>query len=268
MMSKYWQQREAQQRLKFQSKTENEINRELRKLYRAAADKVVSDMELIYPSLLEDDALANYYYRYKRYYQLRERINKELSTLGKSELKLLDKKFETMYKYSSWKTLEGLNFSVDNKMELEKVIQTLWDNRGAWKESVWCKDGLTGAQRVEKTMTKLQNKIEKGISDCVLRGASKDELVRELKSTFGVSFSDADRIARTELTYIQNQATRDSYIKAGITQYEFLAESDDRTSDECEDLNGQVFDIAAAVVGVNYPPIHPNYRSTVLAVID
>lgn len=268
MMSKYWQKREVEQRLRFQSKTEKEINEELVKLYRAAADKVIEDMELIYPSLLTDDALANYYYRYKRYYQLREKINKKLSSLGKKELKVLDKKFEIMYKYSSWKTLEGLNFSVDNKMELEKVIQSLWDNRTSWRETVWCKDGLTGAQRVEKTMARLQNKIEKGMSDCVLRGASKDELVKELKSTFGVSFSEADRIARTELTYIQNQATRDSYLKAGVTQYEYLAEIDGKTSDVCAELNGQRFDIAAAVVGVNYPPLHPNCRSTVLAVID
>lgn len=267
-MNNYWQKREAEQRLRFQTKTEKEINKELRKLYLAAADKVVSDMELIYPSLLTDDALANYYYRYKRYYKLREKINKELTTLGNSELKLLNKKFETMYKYSSWKTLEGLNFAVDNKMELEKVVQTLWDNRGSWRETVWCKDGLSGAQRVEKTMTKLQNKIEKGISDCVLRGASKDELVKELRSTFGVSFSEADRIARTELTYIQNQATKDSYIKAGVKEYEFLAEIDDSTSDECAELNGERFSIEAAIVGVNYPPLHPNCRSTVLAVID
>lgn len=267
-MSNYWQKREAEQRLRYQIKTEKEINRELAQLYRAAADKVIEDMELIYPTLLTDDALSNYYYRYKRYYRLLERINKELSSLGNKELNLLEEKFETMYKYSSWKTLKGLNFSTDNKMELEKVISSLWENRTSWKETVWCKDGLTGAQRVEKAMTQLQNKLEKGMSDCVLRGASKDELVRSLKSTFDVSFSEADRLARTELTYIQNQATKDSYIKAGVSQYEFLAATDDRTSDMCSDLNGKRFDIAAAVVGVNYPPLHPNCRSTVLAVID
>ena len=268
MMSKYWQKREAEQRLRYQLKTEKEIEKELEKLYRAAADKVIRDMELIYPSLLEDEVLANYYYRYKRYYQLREKINKRLSKLGKKELELLEEKFEKMYKYSSWKTLEGMNFSIDNKMELEKIVQSLWDNRTSWSKTVWCKDGLNGAQRVEKTMSKLQNRLEKGMSDCVLRGASKDELIRELKATFGVSFSEADRLARTELTYIQNQATKDSYIKAGVTQYEYLAEIDNRTSEICAEMNGQRFDVAAAVVGVNYPPLHANCRSTVLAVID
>lgn len=267
-MSAYWQRREAEQKLRFQTKTEKELERELRKLYTSAADKVIKEMEFIYPSLLEDDALANKYYTYIRYYELRERINKQLSALGVKEIKQLEEKMEKMYLYSSWKTLKGLNFSVDNKMELEKVIQSLWDNRTSWSETVWCKDGFTGAQRVEKAMTQLQNQLERGMSDCVLRGASKDELVKTLKSRFGVSFSEANRMARTELTYIQNQATKDSYIKAGIEEYEFLAEDDDRTSDLCADLNGQRFPITAAIVGVNYPPLHPNCRSTVLAVID
>lgn len=267
-MSKYWQEREAKQRLRYQAKTEKEIEKELRRLYKAAADKVIEDMEYIYPSLLEDDVLSNYYYRYMRYYKLREKINKQLSILGRKELKELEKKYENMYKFASRKTLEGLNFFIENQMELEKVISSLWDNRTSWSETVWCKDGLSGAQRVEKQMTSLQNSLEKGMSDCLARGASKDELVKTLKSRFGVSFSEADRMARTELTYIQNQATKDSYVKAGVTQYEYLAETDGRTSDICAEMNGQRFDINAAVVGVNYPPLHPNCRSTVLAVID
>lgn len=267
-MSKYWQKREAQQKLRFQTKTEKEIERELRKLYRATADKVIEAMELLYPSLLEDEALASYYYRYKKYYKLIEQINKELTLLGKEEIKVLENKFDNMYNYSAWKTLKGLNYSVSNKVEMEKVIQSLMDNRKSWSETVWCKDGLAGSQRVEKAMTQLQNHLERGMSDCVVRGASKDELVKTLQHRFDVSFSEADRLARTELTYIQNQATKDSYQKAGVKEYEFLAEEDDRTSDICEELNGQRFPIDSAVVGVNYPPLHANCRSTVIAVID
>lgn len=267
-MSAYWQKREAEQKLKFQSKTEKEIERELRTLYRAAADKVIKEMEILYPSLLEDDALASYYYRYQKYYKLIEHINKELTLLGKSEIKVLESKFENMYRYSALKTLKGLNYSKGSKAELETVLQSLMDNRTSWSSTVWCRDGLAGSQRVEKAMTQLQNQLERGMSDCVMRGASKDELVKTLQDRFSVSFSDADRLARTELTYIQNQATKDSYIKAGVKEYEFLAEADDRTSDECADLDGQRFPIDAAMVGVNFPPLHPNCRSTVLAVID
>ena len=267
-MSNYWQLREAEQKLRYQTKTEKEIARELGRLYRAAADKVLVDMESVYLSLLKDDVLINKYYLYKRYFELRDNINKQLSSLGSKELKELQKNLKDMYIYSSKKTLKGLNFPIENKKELQKVVQTLWNNRNSWSQTVWCKDGITGAQRISKAMTRLQNSLEKGMSDCVVRGASKDELVKTLKGSFSVSFSEADRMARTELTYIQNQAAKDSFIKAGVEQYQFLAEQDDRTSQICSQLNGQRFNIQTSIVGVNYPPCHPNCRSTVLAVID
>lgn len=267
-MSKYWQIREAEQKLRYQAKTEKEIALELEKLYRAAADKVLLDMESVYSSLLKDEVLINKYYLYVRYFELREVINKELTSLGKKELIELEKSLKDMYIYSTKKTLKGLNFTVENKQELDNVIQSLWDNRNSWSETVWCKDGLSGAQRVAKSMTQLQNSLEKGMSDCIVRGASKDELVKTLMKRFSVSYSEAARMARTELTYIQNQATKDSYTKAGIEQYEFLAEKDSRTSDICSELNGQKFNIQSAIAGVNFPPLHPNCRSTVLAVIN
>lgn len=266
-MSTYWQLREAEQRLKFQSKTEKELEKELERIYRASADKLIDKMVNLYPQLLDEDTLVTHYYRYIRYFELREQINKELISLGKKELKEVEDKLKIMYLYSSKKTLKGLDFPINNKKELETVIKALWDNRTSWSTTVWCKDGLSGTQRVEKAMTQLHNQLERGLSDCVLRGASKDELVKTLKSRFGVSYSEASRMARTELTYIQNQATLDSYKQAGIEQYEFLAELDDRTSDICHQLNKQRFNIDSADVGVNYPPMHPNCRSTVLAVI-
>lgn len=267
-MSNYWQQREAEQRLRFQAKKEKEVAQKLGELYRASANKITDDMVKLYPLLLDDNTLANNYYKYQRYFQLREYINQELSKLGNKELKELEKGLKEMYIYSMKKTLKGLKISANNNKELENVIKSLWDNRTSWKETVWCQDGLNGAQRIAKQMTQLQNALERGMTDCVVRGVSKDELVKTLKSTFGVSYSEANRLARTELTYIQNQATKDSYLKAGVQEYEYLAEVDNRTSELCEELNGKRFNINAAIVGVNYPPMHPNCRSTVLAVID
>jgi hypothetical protein len=44
--------------------------------------------------------------------------------------------------------------------------------------------------------------LEKGLVDCVTRGVSKDELVKTLMETFNVGYRKADRIARTELSYV------------------------------------------------------------------
>jgi uncharacterized protein with gpF-like domain len=43
---------------------------------------------------------------------------------------------------------------------------------------------------------------------------------------------------------------------------------DSRTSEICRELNGKRFKLSEAEVGVNYPPMHPNCRSTTQLVLD
>ena len=60
----------------------------------------------------------------------------------------------------------------------------------------------------------------------------------------------------------------DSYKEAGVEYYEYLAVGDDRTSEECMDLNGKIFRLDEARVGENFPPMHPNCRCTIIPVMD
>lgn len=269
-MSAYWKRREQLQRQRFQTKKEKEIEARLRKNYKRVADSVTTDIELLYLRLLDEgeDTLANNLYRYNRYYQLRERINLRLKELGADTLEELCKGMKDMYVWTSTNALNDIGFETPSSLGLRGVAESLWDNRESWSERVWCADGLNASQRIAKNMAKLQETLERGLQDCVARGVGKDELVKTLMKRFDVSYSDANRVARTELTYVQNQATKDSFVKAGVKEYEYLAEIDDRTSEECEELDGQRFPIESAIVGVNYPPRHPNCRCTVLAVLD
>ena len=93
--------------------------------------------------------------------------------------------------------------------------------------------------------------------DCVARGASHKELVKEITHTFSTSFSRADALVRTELNYVQNQCAMDTYEEAGLLQYEILAENDSRICEECEDMDGRRFLLDEMVAGVNCPPFHP-----------
>lgn len=53
-----------------------------------------------------------------------------------------------------------------------------------------------------------------------------------------------------------------------IKKYKYLAELDKHTSEICQELDGQVFLLEEAEVGINYPPMHPNCRSTVIGYFD
>ncbi len=64
--------------------------------------------------------------------------------------------------------------------------------------------------------------------------------------------------------YIAGQADIEAYKAAGIEWYEFMATEDERTSEICRSLDGKKFRISEAKAGVNYPPMHPNCRSTTI----
>lgn len=83
----------------------------------------------------------------------------------------------------------------------------------------------------------------------------------------GSGYKETQRLVRTELNYALNEATKIAYEEDEIEEYEFLAEIDNRTSAICKELNGQIFKVKDAVVGINYPSMHPNCRSTTMPVI-
>ena len=52
----------------------------------------------------------------------------------------------------------------------------------------------------------------------------------------------------------------------GVEKYKILSAHDGRTCDKCADLDGKIFPIDKAEIGVNFPPFHPRCRDTILAV--
>ena len=50
----------------------------------------------------------------------------------------------------------------------------------------------------------------------------------------------------------------------GIEQYQILAILDDRTSDICQEMDGTIVPLNEKEVGINYPPFHPNCRTTTI----
>ena len=101
----------------------------------------------------------------------------------------------------------------------------------------------------------------------VALGISRQKMNKMILKEFDTAYYCADRLVRTESMFIYNRAHYDYYKQAGIVQYEFLAEIDNRTSVKCKDHNRKVYYLAEAQVGLNYPPLHPNCRSTVIPVI-
>lgn len=189
----YWQKRELKQRELQYDRTLAQYEAELRKQYQQSLKAVSRDIEKLYDELLVSSAdgtlLASDLYKYNRYFSLMKSLNKQLKALGGKEITITNQKLLDMYAITS---SSAINFSGEfNQKTAKEVIN-----------SIWCADGKHWSNRIWQNKAQLQVALEKGLIDCVSRGVSKDELVKILMEIFDVSYRKADRIARTELSYV------------------------------------------------------------------
>ena len=98
--------------------------------------------------------------------------------------------------------------------------------------------------------------------NCVVTGKKTTQLRDLLMHRFKVSRSQANALVRTELAHIETEAARQRYEDYGLSQYEFLADTDERTckhhSASCASLDRKRFYFSEMQAGVNAVPMHPN----------
>lgn len=129
--------------------------------------------------------------------------------------------------------------------------------------------GKMFSDRIWDNKDALVKYIQQDLTVGIIRGDSIQKMARQLKKDLKVLYYQAERLVRTETNYAMNQAHLKGYKDSGVVEkYEFLAAHDKRTSKLCRDLDGQMFELSKAVVGENYPPMHPNCRSTVVPVLE
>lgn len=160
----------------------------------------------------------------------------------------------TMYDIQKYTGL-GFGFSGVDRKRLDQILRYNWSGRH-FSERVWLNSRATARQ------------LSSALTEVILQGKTSRQTFDELMAASGGSRMAANRLLRTETNYITNQATAEAYEQAGITKYRYMAVLDGRTSTLCQEKDGEVFELAKAEVGVNYPPLHPFCRSQISPVID
>ena len=126
----------------------------------------------------------------------------------------------------------------------------------------WAKEHFS--DRIWGGVDKLSRELKENLTVGLIRGEGVKEMTKRLTRRVEVSASNARRLVRTESAYIHEKATLDAFKECGIARYRFLATLDRRTSKTCQEMDGKDFAIEQAQAGKNYPPMHPNCRSTVV----
>lgn len=149
----------------------------------------------------------------------------------------------------------AVRFNAVTKAGVEKAVKTKWSQYN-YSQSIW-----NDRDKLVRTMSTI-------IPQSFSRGLSSNQLGDMIAKEMQASRNRGRTLARTEVNYICNQADLDAYKVVGIEDYEFLATLDMRTSEICRGMDGTVHKVSQAKVGVNFPPMHPNCRSTTVPKFD
>lgn len=110
--------------------------------------------------------------------------------------------------------------------------------------------------------TNFSEDLRENLVTGLIRGENLEKMTARIAKRMDVAYHAARTLVRTETAYIYEAATKSGYEACGIEWYEYLAALDSRTSEVCRELDGKHFKVADAMPGINYPPMHPNCRST------
>lgn len=258
----YWQSRIAKAQDKISRKSAREINKQLRKYYRDAANRCISDFAATYEKLLATVEAGKQptpadLYKLDKYWEAQAQLTQELQKLGDKQFKLLSKNFELNF--------FDVYYSLDLPLPPNAAFNTV-DSSIAKQliNSIWCADGKSWSQRIWENTEQLAETLNEGLLDTVISGRKSSDLKQVLQERFDVSYGRADALVRTELAHIQTQAAQTRYKDYGIQEVEVWVDEDERTCPICAKHEGERHNISAPMP----VPFHPRCRCCMIPVIE
>lgn len=256
----YWQQRMAKSQEKLTSKNIREINKQLKKYYGSAMNKVITDFEATYNKILataEDgkEITPADLYRLDKYWQAQAAMRMELQKLGDRQINAMSKIFEIQF-FDIYYSIGIPGSEAFNTIDAAAARQLI--------NTVWCADGKNWSSRVWKNTELLAETLNEELIHCVATGKKTSHLKKVLQDRFDVGYNNADMLARTEMAHIQTQAAQQRYKDYGITQVEVLVDEDERTCPICAKYEGKRYPIH----GQMPVPFHPRCRCCVIPVVE
>lgn len=162
----------------------------------------------------------------------------------------IDGYYRTLF-YTEQSLGHGVEFSLINARQVERIALAKYRD-DYWENRLW--------GHVEDMSRKVKDTITKGVT----LGSSVDQMSLELQKATGQTRYNVRRLIRTEVMRTHADESAEAFEEAGCDEYTFLATLDLRTSAVCRGLDRKKFRLADRQRGVNFPPMHPHCRSTLL----
>lgn len=291
----YWKKRETEAK-KHNIQDEEEYSRRIREIYENMMDEINKEINGFYARYAKKEKITMaeakrradqldikaYERKAKKYVATKDfsdRANEEMRiynlTMKVNRLELLKANiglemvsgFDEMQKYFDKKLSErtikefrrqagilGASVMENGKM-VHAIVNASFKN-ATYSERIWGYQGMLKAE--------LQSLLVSGL----IGGKNPKVLARHLEKRFGVSLSNAERLMITELARVQTEAQKQSFIRNGFEEYEYVACSKTDVCSICQALDGKHFKIEDMMPGTNAPPMHPRCHCSVAAYED
>ena len=266
-MNSYWAKRQAKIQEELAKQSQKKIEKQLIKYYGNTAKKVMAEFENTYNKILAQQAEGKevtpaLLYQLDSYWQMQGQLRNELRKLGEKQIALLTKEFELAF-FDVYYSIapEGMTaFSTIDSAGAQQLIN-----------AIWLADGKNFSQRIWNNTERLLETLNEQLVLTVASGRKTTELKHLLQERFGVSYSRAEMLVRTELAHVQTVAAKQRYEDYGLKEYEILGNDDDSCGNhsvDCHNMDGKKFLYSEMVIGKNAPPFHPNCKCSIIPVVD
>lgn len=291
----YWKKRETEAK-KHNIQDEEEYNRQIQEIYENMLDQINKEINGFYARYAKKEKITMaeakrwadqldikaYERKAKKYVATKDfshQANEEMRiynlTMKVNRLELLKANiglemvsgFDEMQKYFDKKLSErtidefrrqagilGASVMENGKM-VHAIVNASFQN-ATYSERIWGYQGMLKAE--------IQGLLVSGL----IGGKNPNVLARHLEKRFGVSRSNTERLMVTELARVQTEAQKQSFIRNGFEEYEYVACSKTDVCSICKALDGKHFKIEDMMPGTNAPPMHPRCHCSVAAYED
>ncbi len=291
----YWKNRETEAK-KHNIQEEAEYNRQIKEIYANMMDEINKEINGFYTKYAAKEGItmaeakkrvskldiAAYERKAKKYVEtkdLSDRANEEMRiynlTMKVNRLELLKANiglemvsgFDEMQKYFDKKLTDRtlkefqrqagiLGKSVlKNEKYAHAIVNASFKN-ATYSDRIWMYQGMLKAE------------LEGLLASGLIRGQNPKKLAKHLEKRFGVSAYNAQRLMTTELARVQTEAQKQSFVRNGFDEYEYIACGNNDVCSVCKALDGKHFKVDDMIPGENAPPMHPNCHCSIAAYMD
>lgn len=124
----------------------------------------------------------------------------------------------------------------------------------------WTSDEQTFSDRIWKNKKALLDTLQKDLEKS-LRGDA-DEVIEKISKDFNVAKGKAGRLVMTESAFFASDSRKKCFEELWVQKYINIATLDSKTSEECREIDGTIYDMKDYKIGVTAPPYHIRCRTT------